>query len=361
MSDSEGHLVIPDAPEGTRTKSVEERLGGKAPLRGAPQTPERDLPLPGADGKPANGKSDELPPETIAEIDALKARTEAQDRAIADANRRATEAHQREQQARADALRAHEAATGAELEKVTSRMDSLTKRRAAIQEEIKTAGTDLNWDRVAELTNEIGDVAAEIRDLNRSKGEIEAKKAKAPKPEERQPQQQPQKQYATFGEAVVASPEEFIRSRTPRTQEWLRANPSVLKSADKVDELVAAHNMAVAKKLVPDTDAYFNYIEQATDMNEDGAGKPPPKQTQRQERKAPAAPPSRDSAPTINGKPANLRNGDRYVPPAMKEFVERMFPAKTAEEAKANLESYCTEYEKDVRSGASQDRWGYLR
>lgn len=358
MSDAGGHLVIPDAPEGGfRTKSVEERMGQKAPLRGASQAPERELPLPGVDGQPPkNGKGDELLPEVAQEIDALKQRTEASDRAAAEANRRALEAENARREALAQTQKAHETAIGAELDSVTRRVDALKGRRQSLRSELVAASGDLNHQRVAEITDELADIAAEQRELERNKTAIEAQKAEKLSPQPATAQ----KQYASFGAAVADNPEGFIRERTPRTQEWLRAHPDALKDAATVDQLVAAHNLAVAKKLVPDTDAYFAYIEGAIGGNEDGGTRPAPKR-EAQPRKAPAAPPSRDSGPMVNGKSVNLRAGDRYYPPGMLEFIDRMFPEKTPEAQQKTRESYYDEYVRDVQSGAIQDRWGVAR
>lgn len=362
MADSEGHLVLPDNTAFKRTQSVEERLGGKAPDRGADMAPEKPLPIPGEGAK--NGKSStELDASVLQEIDDLKQRNAASDAAVADANRRAAEAEAQRRQAVEEAAKARTTANDAELGSVGKQIEGRTARRESLKAELKTALSELNYDRAAEINVELADISAELRDLTRSKGEIEARKTAAPKPEDQR--QQPTK-YQTWDDAVAYDPayrESFLRSTLPRAQQWLRDHPQVFETPQAAAALRAAGQLALAKGLQSETDAYFSFIGKAVGI-EDGGGednRPAPKPRVERKNTPPAAPPSRDSSPTVGGKPMQLRSGDKYIPPAMKEFAERMFPGKTEAETKANVESYYDTYVSEVQAQKITDQWGIFR
>lgn len=90
-----------------------------------------------------------------------------------------------------------------------------------------------------------------------------------------------------------------------KTKAWIDAHPEF--NTDKVfqAECIAAHNVAVARGIRPDTDEYFRFVEQRAgiDQGDDGDEDPAPK-TPRREPLANSAPVSR-SAPQNNGRARN--------------------------------------------------------
>lgn len=61
---------------------------------------------------------------------------------------------------------------------------------------------------------------------------------------------------------AVSDPiEQFIQTRTPRTQQWLRKHTECVTDTQKNDKTVAAHYEAKSEGYVPDSDAYFDYLD----------------------------------------------------------------------------------------------------
>jgi len=71
--------------------------------------------------------------------------------------------------------------------------------------------------------------------------------------------------------AVPADPvEAYCANRTEPTQRWLRAHREWVMDPAKNARLTAAHYDAVEEKLVPDTEAYFEFVERAIGLRDGG-------------------------------------------------------------------------------------------
>lgn len=95
------------------------------------------------------------------------------------------------------------------------------------------------------------------------------------------------------GDAIAA----YTKDMPPRSAQWIRDHPDYVTDQDKQSDLVAAHYSALSKKLVPNSTAYFEHIEQELGMRDSDDGG---QQEQRREEPAtrrtltpPAAPVSR--------------------------------------------------------------------
>lgn len=131
--------------------------------------------------------------------------------------------------------------------------------------------------------------AAQARKLQLENGkeELEAK-AKAPKP-------QP---------VTQADPVEMLASQlSPTSAAWVRSHPQFARDSVQYKRMIAAHNLAEADGLKPDTDEYFASIESTLRIR-----KPEPAQTETDtplsnaaapRKPPPSAPPSRGGGNTI--------------------------------------------------------------
>lgn len=103
-----------------------------------------------------------------------------------------------------------------------------------------------------------------------------------------------------------------------KTKSWIDAHPEF--NTDKVfqAECIAAHNVAVARGIRPDTDEYFRFVEQRAGLEPRDDNEAEAK-TQRREPTSNAAPVSR-SAPQNNGRPQN--DSRVTLTPADREMAE---------------------------------------
>ena len=56
--------------------------------------------------------------------------------------------------------------------------------------------------------------------------------------------------------------EQLASQLSPRSAEWIRKNPQYARENSKFQKMIAAHQLAVSDGLVPDSDEYFQSIEQ---------------------------------------------------------------------------------------------------
>lgn len=84
--------------------------------------------------------------------------------------------------------------------------------------------------------------------------------------------------------------EEFIGTRTPATQDWLRRNKEWVDFGTKANLLTAAHYEAVGNGQTPDTPGYFAFVEKKLGITPDKTPAPKPPLSRRPS--APAAPPA---------------------------------------------------------------------
>ena len=61
---------------------------------------------------------------------------------------------------------------------------------------------------------------------------------------------------------VINDPVEALASQlTARSADWIRRHPEYATNQERYAAMVAAHNLAVAKRIAPDSDEYFAYVE----------------------------------------------------------------------------------------------------
>lgn len=173
------------------------------------------------------------PKDGIAE---LKRQLDEERARRAEAERKAVEAAQREHVARVDK-------EDTDIQLVSGAIDTLDRDTDMLKQSLQYAMQTGDHARAVELQEEISDNKAKLLQLRNG---LEAMKSrpKAPPP------------------PVHADPVEAFAARlTPRSADWVRAHPEFVRDPAKNRKMIAAHELAVADGIQPDTDAYFEAIE----------------------------------------------------------------------------------------------------
>lgn len=171
-------------------------------------------------------------------IDDLKRQLDEERARRAEAERRAAEAAQQAHAARLDK-------EDTDIQLVSNAIDTLDRETDILKANYAHAMQTGDFRRAAEIQEEMSDNSAKLLQLRNG---LEAMKAKpkAPPPQ-----------------AAPANPVEAFASRlTPRSADWVRAHPEFVTDPSKNRKMIAAHELAVADGLTPDTDAYFTAIEE---------------------------------------------------------------------------------------------------
>ena len=153
--------------------------------------------------------------------------------------------------------RAHEAATaevqaktekqGTELEFLTTTIASLTQNSDALESRYAEALAAQDYTAAAKVQRAMSDNAAKLQRLEEGKAQLE----KAPKPQMRQ-----------FTDPV----ERFAAGLDAPSAAWIRAHPDYVRDPKKNAELMAAHQIAIARGHAGGEPAYFASIERTLDL-----------------------------------------------------------------------------------------------
>jgi len=183
--------------------------------------------------------NDEVTPEEG--ITQLKKRLEDEQKARAEAERRAHEAQQVAHKAQRDVQDGDYQLIVSAIDKAKSNSELLKNAYA----ESMAAG---DYRRVADIQEALALNANKLSTLENGKSALENKL--------RQPVQQ-----------VANDPvEEFASRLTPRSAAWIRNNPDYARDPSKYDAMVRAHNHAMGEGHVPDSDSYFQHVEMRLGM-----------------------------------------------------------------------------------------------
>lgn len=191
--------------------------------------------------KPAKkAEKHEISPEEG--ISELKKNLEREKQARLEAERRAHEAMQHAQKAKVEK-------TDSDYQLVVNAIETVKSQK----EQLKTAYADAmnvqDYARAAELQSAINMNDQQLSELKRGKKAMKEQREAA------------EKQAATpapQGDIV----DQLASQVTPRSAEWLRASREHLKTDRDVRKMFRAHEDAMDDGIAPDTDEYFEYIEQ---------------------------------------------------------------------------------------------------
>jgi hypothetical protein len=168
----------------------------------------------------------------------LKAQLDRERAARADAERRANEYAQ-------SAHSSKNEVADTQMQLVVSAIERVKEQRALIRSAKAQAAAAGDWDAVAQLDEQMADEAAKLLQLENGKAAMEAQ----PKPQAPRP---------------ILDPVEALASQlTARSAAWVRAHPECARDQRLYQKMIAAHNLAVANDIEPDSDEYFRSVEQA--------------------------------------------------------------------------------------------------
>lgn len=250
--------------------------------------------------KPAEkGAKDEKPAKSVDDV-AAELREQ-----LKKADQRAQEAETRARQAENTAHRSMTDVHETNIRLIDSAINTKKGERAAIKKQYSEAIASGEYDAAADLNDKLADVVADLKQLENGKEAL--KNAPAPM----------QKRSAAddFIESVR-------QSGSPRSADWLKARPQYVTDARLHQKMIAAHNIAMADGIAPDTDEYFAAVEQVLGIKPVESRRAAPAEAEEDDepteiaakvvggRKAsdsspPAAPPSR-SAPNNSGAKSNV-------------------------------------------------------
>jgi hypothetical protein len=164
---------------------------------------------------------------------------------------------------------------------VLSAISAAEAERAAAKNDLKTAWDSGDPSRAADAQEKIAVAAAHLVQLYDGKAAIEERAEEARKaPPRQQQRQQPVNQFETQ-----------LEQFTPRTKAWVRQHPETMTDQKTHHRAMTAHYDAVeVEKLAPDTDEYFNYLNQRLNYEKPADGRVA---VQKHTRSAPAAPVTR--------------------------------------------------------------------
>lgn len=184
-------------------------------------------------------KAEISPEEGISE---LKKNLERERQARLDAERRAQEAFNKAQKAEAEK-------SGSDYQLVVNAIESVKVRSDQLKAAYAEAMSVQDYARAAEMQSELNISAHKLEELKRGE---KAMKAQMEAAEKAPPPAPPQ------GDLV----DQLASRVTPRSAAWLRDTREHLRGEREIRKMFRAHEDAVDDGIEPDSDEYFQYIEQ---------------------------------------------------------------------------------------------------
>ena len=163
---------------------------------------------------------------------------------------------------------------------VESAIETLKREKQLVKQQLADAHAQQDFDRIAELQDELAKHNADLSDLRRGQ--------KAMKTEPRSSENViPAQPIAPPQGALI---DQIAASVTPRSAAWLNANRDQLNDDRTIKKMFRAHEDAVDDGIQPDSDEYFQYIENRLGMSGANESAAPARRSA-----PPAAPVSRGS------------------------------------------------------------------
>ncbi len=233
---------------------------------------------------------DEIPEVEIAGAEVVPAKDGIEElRAQLDAERaRRRELEHQKAEAERAAYVARADKEDTDIQLVANAIDTLDRDTEMLKQSLQYAMQTGDHARAVEIQQELGDNSAKLLQLRNG---LEAMKSrpKAPPP-------------PTHSDPVEA----FASRLSSRSAEWVRAHPEFVRDPVKNRKMIAAHELAVADGIAPDTDEYFSAIEETLRVKpqarvvEEEASSSAAKVVQRRDAAPAAAPVSRGTSSRSN-------------------------------------------------------------
>lgn len=151
-----------------------------------------------------------------------------------------------------DASRAEAAARGevqtSQLDLVKGAIERLTESSDTLEGQYADAMAAQDFKSAAKLQRQMGDNSAKLIQLEAGKKALES----APKPVPRAP---------------VDPLEQFVGQLSPASATWVRAHPEFVRDSNKHQQMIAAHQIALARGIKADTPEYFASVEKTLDIS----------------------------------------------------------------------------------------------
>ena len=254
---------------------------------------------PEIEGLPVVEKKPEEKPATPAPtlddgIEEIKAR-------LAEEQRQREEAQRRAQEDRRRALDAEQRATGAQTETRAAQVSLLNsaievrkQAREAAKARMQEAYAAQDFAAVTDIQDELAQNSAELLQLEQGKRALES----APKPVA---------PALRVSDPVAELSQSMEQGGFTRSAEWVRKHPEFVRDPQKYQKMLAAHNLAVADGIAPDTDAYFDSVETTLRIKQAEPAPAARVEIPVRESPPPAAPASRNGATVGNAAPNSKR------------------------------------------------------
>lgn len=207
--------------------------------------PEKEQDIVLADDKASESKPELSPEDGIRE---LKVSLERERQARVEAERRA------QQQAAQAHLMTREVEDN-QRQMLSSALEMVNSERVMLRSQYAEAMSQGNYAMVAEINDRMNDLAVKANVIEQGRDAMEGQQK-----QQKQPVQQ-QQPYA--GDPV----EVFAAQLTPRSASWVREHPEFVRDQKLNRKMLAAHELAVADGISPDSDEYFDHVEGTLGVN----------------------------------------------------------------------------------------------
>jgi hypothetical protein len=183
-------------------------------------------------------------PKTIVQpeegLEKLKQQLEDERKQKADESRLRQAAEARATTAEQTAATAQGHAQDSELTTVTTGLAHVKQLREGLRRSWADASAAGDHTKMAEVQDEMAEAAANQKMFERAEQELKTRPKPAP---------------------VITDPVEILAAKlSPRSASWLRSHPDHA-TGNKYQKMIAAHQLALADGISPDTDEYFESIE----------------------------------------------------------------------------------------------------
>lgn len=186
------------------------------------------------------------PPEKAIEpeegIEALKAK-------LADSQRERDAETQRRRDAEARAASAGKEVSDTNLSLVSNAIATVTAASERLETDYAQALQDSDYAAAAKIQREMAKNEVNLQSLEAGKRQLEEDAKRPP---------------------VVERPNDPVEALagqlTSRSASWVRAHPEYARDPSLYQSMLAAHNLAIGKRLEPDSDAYFSKIEELLEI-----------------------------------------------------------------------------------------------
>jgi hypothetical protein len=175
-------------------------------------------------------------------VEELKKRLEEERQLRVEAEKRAREYAERETSARNEVQDSN-------LTLVTNAIETVKQNNSILKANYKEAMSIGDFDKAAEIQEALSSNSAKLLQLEQGKQALE----NMPKHQSQMP----------------SDPVEALASQlSPRSADWIRRNPQCATDQRLFQKMLAAHNLAMADGIVPDSDEYFEFVESTINIKQ---------------------------------------------------------------------------------------------